>query len=155
MSSPDAQNSLHFTLPSRQAWTPVIGAGVLLLIAVIGGALGGLGIAIPFVFFAVTLLVVYFLVMFGSYSVLDETGIRSRRGVYRHRVTWGEVRDVRLDSKSGETLMIYRHDGKPFKLGAPISGGLSNDPEYRAKVAQVRQFVNAHTSLTGLADHRG
>ncbi|MCQ4082583.1 hypothetical protein NGB36_18735 [Streptomyces sp. RB6PN25] len=136
--------ALRFTLPTRQAWTPIIGVGVLLLIAVIAGGFGALGVAVPFVFFAVMLFVIYFVVMFGSYSTFDETGIHSKRGIYRHKVTWDQVREVKLDPKSGQVLMVYKHHGRPFKLGAPISGGFSTDPEYRAKVAHIQEFVRAH-----------
>ncbi len=136
--------SLRFTLPPQQQRRPVIGAGVLLVIAVLTGRLGLLGLAVPVAFIAVVLLVVYLLVMFGSFSEFDEQGIHSKRGVFRHKVTWEQVREVKLDPKSGQLLMVYKHHGKPFKVGAPISGGLSTDPQYRAKVAEILAFVQAH-----------
>jgi hypothetical protein len=122
----------------------MIGAGVLLLIAVVAGTLNVISLAVPVGLIAVVLVIVYFLVMFGSYSAFDESGIHSKRGIYRNKVTWAEVREVKLDPKSGEVLMVYKHHGRPFKLGAPISGGLSTDPQYREKVAQIQEFVRAH-----------
>ena len=136
--------TLRFALPPQQARKPLIGAGVLIALAVITGAFGVVSLALPLALIAVALLVVYFLVMYGSSSTFDETGIHSKRGIYQNKVTWAEVREVKLDPKSGEVLMVYKTQGKPFKLGAPISGGLSTDPQYREKVAQIQEFVRAH-----------
>jgi hypothetical protein len=115
----------------------------LLVLAVIMGALGVVTLVLPLALIAVMLLVAYFLVMFGSFSTFDETGIYSKRGIHQNKVTWDEVSEVKLDPKSDETVMVYPTHGKPFKLGAPITGGLSGDPEYREKVAQIQEFVQA------------
>jgi hypothetical protein len=143
--------TLRFTLPRQQQSTPLIAAACFLAVAGIVAAFGGLGFAIPLALLAVMLLVVWGLVMYGSYGILDESGIRSRRGVFRHHVAWHNVREVKLDPKSGECLVVYRHHGRAFKLGAPVSGGLSTDPQYRAKVAQVLQYVAARTAEPGVA----
>jgi hypothetical protein len=135
---------LHFTLPPQQARRPPIAAGVLLVLAVIMGALGVVTLVLPLALIAVLLVVVYFLVVFGSFSIFDEAGIHSKRGIHRHQVTWNEVSEVKLDPKSDETVMVYPTNGRPFKLGAPITGGLSGDPEYREKVTQIQEFVRAH-----------
>lgn len=134
-------NYLRFTLPPGQQRTPLIGAGVLLLIAILSGSTGSMGLAVPVTVIAIVLLVIYFSVMFGSFSVFDEHGIRSRRGVFRNEVAWENVHAVRPDPKSGQVLMVYRTDGKPFKVGAPISGGVSTDPEYRAKVDRIMEYA--------------
>ncbi|WP_202451789.1 MULTISPECIES: hypothetical protein [unclassified Streptomyces] len=136
--------TLRFTLPPAQNWAPVIGAGVMLAVAGGAAALGGVGFAIPVALIALILLVVYFLVMFGSYGQFDEDGIRSRRGIFRNHLTWAEVREVKLDPKSGQCLMAYKNHGRPFKIGAPVSGGFSQDPQYRAKVAQILEFTRSH-----------
>lgn len=140
-----SDSSVRYTIPRGQQSTPLIGVVVLVLVGAIAGLFGGLGLAVPFVMIAVFVLIIWFLVMYGSYAVLDEDGIRSKRGVFRHAVAWSEVREVKPDPKSGEVLVVHRTRGRPFKLGAPISGGLSQDPEYRAKVAQVLAFVKART----------
>lgn len=137
---------LRFTLPTGQSLRPVIGALALILIALIAGALGAMGLAVPVAVIGLVLLGTYFLVMFGSSSVFDETGIRSRRGVFRHTASWENVRDVRPDPDSGEVLVVYRHQGKSFKIGAPASGGLSTDKDYRFKVEQILDFVREHKS---------
>lgn len=135
--------ALRFTLPGSQTRTPLIGAGVLVLIGVAAAVFGKMPFASCVWFVALVLLVVYFLVMYGSYAEFDDTGLRSRRGAFGHHVTWDNVREVALDPKSGQVLICYRHNGKHFKIGAPISGGLSVDSDYRAKVAQVLAFVAA------------
>ncbi|MEU6850402.1 hypothetical protein ABZ901_10805 [Actinacidiphila alni] len=140
---------LRFTLPFQQQATPLIGVCVLLLIAGVAAALGGIGFAIPLGSIALFVLVLYGLVMYGSYGILDETGIRSRRGVFRNRVMWANVRAVAPDPKSGECLIVYRHHGRPFKLGAPISGGLSTNPNFRQETAQTLAYVSAHVTTTG------
>jgi len=137
--------SLRFTLPSRQERTPVVGTVVIGLVALLAGLTGSLEVAAGLGGVAVLVSVLYLLVMFRSYGEFDETGIRSQRGVFRNAVTWAEVRQVKLDPKSGQCLMVYRRQGKPFKVGAPVSGGLAKDPQYQAKIMQVLDFVAAHT----------
>lgn len=146
---------LRFTLPSQQQAAPVIGVCVLLLIAGISAALGGIGVAIPVAAIAVLVLVVYGLVMYGSYGVLDETGIRSRRGVFRNHVAWANVREVTPDPKSGECLIVYRRHGRHFKLGAPISGGLSTNPRFQREIAQALAYVSAHVTAGEGTQPRG
>lgn len=136
--------SLRTTLPTGQQLTPVFGAVVSLAVAALSAFVGSPGMALVLTLIAVALLTLYALVMFGSYSVLDATGVHSRRGVFRNHATWDEVEDIRLDPKSGECLVVYRRDGRPFKLGAPISGGMSTDPGYRARVTAVLEFAAAH-----------
>lgn len=136
--------SLRFTLPTSQSRRPVIGAAALILIALVAGAAGAMGLAVPVAVIGLVLLGTYFLVMFGSFSVFDESGIRSRRGVFRHEAAWENVREVKPEPESGEVLMVYLHQGKAFKVGAPASGGLSTDKDYRVKVAQILEFVRSH-----------
>jgi hypothetical protein len=137
--------SLRFTLPPGQQSSPLIGAGVIALIALIAAASGGIGFAIPLGLIALGLVILYLCTMFGSFAEFDETGIRSKRGIFRNTVKWAEVREIKLDPKSGEVLMVYKHHGRPFKLGAPISGGFTTDRGYRAKVAEILAFAAAHT----------
>jgi len=137
--------SLRFTLPPRQQSSPLIGAAVLVLIGLLGSLVGGFGFAIVMAVIALFIVLLYFCTMFGSFSEFDEIGIRSKRGIFRNTVTWAEVREVKLDPKSGEVLMVYKHHGRPFKVGAPISGGVTTDRAYQAKVVEILTFVAAHT----------
>jgi hypothetical protein len=140
--------SLRFTLQPQQQRKPVLGAFMLLLIAVLADWQGSLDLAVPAALTAATLLVIYLLVIKGSYSEFNEHGIHSRRGIFRNQVTWEEVSEVKPDPKSGQLLMVYKHHGKPFKVGAPISGGLSTDPQYQAKVTQILKFARSHIART-------
>jgi PH (Pleckstrin Homology) domain-containing protein len=73
-------------------------------------------------------------------------GIRTRGLSGRTQCPWAHVTGIDLRPYRGTvTVMVTTTSGTRFRLGAPVSGGVMGDPEFRSKVEAIQDYWLAAT----------
>ncbi len=74
-----------------------------------------------------------------AYTECTAKGIRTRGLAGRRDCPWTQVRDISPVSYSRNGIVVVTTaSGRRFWLGAPVDGGVMRDPEFAAKVLQIR-----------------
>ena len=154
-------NAAEFRATSVQLRNLLIAIGVLFAGAVGAGwvcARAGSG-GFPALIAAVTgfsavILGGYYVVLARSRTVIDDRGIRWRLMAAWYECEWPETANVacRVITSRGSTgyrVVLTTTDGDRVSLGAPTSGGVLTDPEFRAKFRQIRGTWQRATGRTG------
>jgi hypothetical protein len=79
-----------------------------------------------------------------AFTECTPIGIRTRGLAGSRECRWAEVAAI-VARPYGRTatVMVTTTAGERFRLGAPVAGGVMGDPEFPAKVAQIRQYWHA------------
>ena len=141
---------LTFRISARQL------RGLSLFVLALGGAAvawAGVGM-VAFAISAglVALIGLWALVMYiRAFTECTPTGIRTRGLAGTRECRWADVAAI-VARPYGRTttVMLTTTAGGRFRLGAPVAGGVMGDPEFPAKVAQIRQYW--HVAVTSSAD---
>jgi hypothetical protein len=115
-----------------------------------GGRLLALGLACGCCSFDALIVIVLYRRAFTTCSA----DLLSSRGLIgpRHSCPWDQVTDIRIrESAAGRggltrTVTVSTTAGTEFALGAPVAGGLMPDPDFDAKVRQIRSLWQAATA---------
>lgn len=127
----------------------------LFVLAFGGGAVASAGFGIMSLAISagiVALVGLWALVMYvWALTECTPTEIRTRGLAGTRECRWTEVAAI-VARPYGRTatVMVTTTAGGRFRLGAPVAGGVMGDPEFAAKVAQIRQYW--HVAVTSSAD---
>jgi hypothetical protein len=89
-----------------------------------------------------------------AYTAFGPQGILGRSLAGRYEYRWEQIANVACRAITSRGVTSYRvilttSDGGRIQLGAPVSGGLMDDPAFEAKYAQIRGAWQAATGRTG------
>lgn len=95
----------------------------------------------------------------GSYVRLDAHGLTNRMLFHRRVLAWPDVEHVylrRMISRGvpTDTVRVRPRRGLPFVLAAPMRGGVMDDPEFDAKLAEIELRWRQHGGRL-IKRHRG
>lgn len=98
-----------------------------------------------------TLISVYALVIYGlAYTECTPAGIRTRGLAGRRECRWAEVaRIVPRPYRNTVTVVVVTTAGRRFRLGAPVAGGVMNDPQFPDKLARIQQYWQSADAMAG------
>lgn len=134
---------LRFDLPKSQRYVVLVVIALALVAAAVMAARHHVVQAVLPLVIAIALGVCYVLFMHDAYTELSAWGIVNKRGTLNHRVAWPDVREVLLDPKTGNGVLVRPHHGKAFKLASPSTAPANPDPQFAEHVAQILNYAKA------------
>ncbi len=89
-----------------------------------------------------------------SFTVCDQSGIQSQGYAREWHCSWAYVREIaiRYGSRRTRTVVVVTVSGDLLQLGTPATGGVMADPDFEAKVRQLRAYWRTATGAPADAE---